>query len=59
MDHFRIQKVNAVDDETGIEDAYGSYETYKTLKTYDLSGREVTGQLRKGIYVAGGRKVLF
>jgi hypothetical protein len=59
VDHFRIQKVNAVDDETGIEDAYGSYETYKTLKTYDLSGREVTGQLRKGIYVAGGRKVLF
>lgn len=41
---------------TGISEM--SKKDKETTTVYDLSGRQVTGQLKKGVYVVAGRKIL-
>ncbi len=48
------------DDETGVEEVQDSrYKDESDEAIYDLSGRKVNGQLPKGIYIMGGRKIVF
>ncbi|MBO7067660.1 MAG: glycosyl hydrolase 115 family protein [Bacteroidaceae bacterium] len=57
VDHFRIQKVNAVDDATGVESLTSSLSKGERV-VYDLSGRKVNSPSKKGIYIVNSRKVL-
>ena len=57
VDHFRIQKVKAVDDETSIEKQ--SNESFTNDQVYDLTGRQIAGgKLPSGIYIVNGKKRL-
>ena len=47
--HAAMGEVNAI---TGVE------KTQTDVDTYDLSGRKVVGNQKKGIYVVGGEKVI-
>ncbi len=58
VDHFRIQKVNAVDDETGIPSVQKQIVRNQDNRFYDLSGRLANSQIKKGVYVVDGRKVV-
>ena len=46
------------DDTTGIDDAPANLVDKKDSILYDLTGRMVTGQPRKGIYVRNGKKII-
>ena len=46
------------DEETGIE-SYEPYKPYGPHETYDLTGRKINAQLKKGIYIINGKKVLY
>ena len=66
VDHFRIQKVNAVDDATSIKKGPTPVPSLYGGEVYDLSGRKVNSQfsifnsqLKKGAYIVNGKKVLF
>ena len=67
VDHFRIQKVNAVDDETKISEIQNSkFKFQKEGEVYDLAGRKLNSKFKnqnsklpKGIYLINGRKVAF
>ena len=46
------------DEETGVEAYEGNGPVpYRTYETYDLTGRKVNSQLKKGIYIVNGKKV--
>ena len=45
------------DDEDGIAEVSGSYRSYETNETYDLSGRRVS-RPAKGLYIVNGKKVV-
>lgn len=57
VDYFRIERLSDLD-----PDALKDLRDLKVLKvpneTYDLSGRKMTGQLPKGIYIRNGQKVV-
>ena len=46
------------DDATYIEDVPVNMENEEDSVLYDLTGRMVTGQPRKGIYVRNGKKII-
>ncbi len=57
-DHFTLTLVEVPEAVTGIEPTL-SVPTSKSNDIYDLSGRRISkGNLRKGIYILDGRKVL-
>ena len=67
VDHFRIQKVNAVDDQTGLESIQNTnFKIQNEGAIYDLAGRRLNSKFKiqnsklpKGIYIKDGRKVAF
>ena len=66
VDHFRIQKVNAVDDETSIQNSKFKIQDPNLGAVYDLSGRRVDSKFKnqnskdkRGVYIMNGKKVIF
>ena len=66
VDHFRIQKVNAVDDETSIQNSKFKVQNSNLGAVYDLSGRRVDSKFKnqnskdkRGVYIMNGKKVVF
>ena len=57
VDHFRLQRIDAEEDPTGIKDRL--YRVSEANDTYDLGGRKTTnGNLPSGIYIKDGQKKL-
>ena len=57
VDHFRLQRIDAEDDPTGIKARL--HRVSEANDTYDLGGRKTTnGNLPSGIYIKDGQKKL-
>ena len=61
VDYFRIEEIEVnTDDVDGIQETLlpdKPYRHYEICEIYDLAGRRVSSQLKKGLYIQNGKKV--
>jgi len=57
VDYFRIERLSG-NDEDGVFKVESSKLKVESCATYDLSGRKMSGQLPKGIYIRNGKKII-